>query len=332
MERKDGFIDLCALLDLPRGTQTYEYEIEIVERLSKNKSVQVLKFEPGLNLLFSFWYDGAKYFFNYDSLANPFNELWVGNIYDDLQLPHVDYDIACIGSIKGNLSRDYIIKDAKYLSGRDILPVHIDYELNENMIEDYGYEEAFLRECARYNSLEGIWHGLEERYRGRPEVVEKIMDRIVNLFIVDILTGQRDRHFDNWHIIEFENGSVELMPYFDNGRAFSTHPVLCRMGLSVSNLNQGAPSVLLEKNVKAFMKETSEVFTSRMLESLWVLLPQNVEKIIERIEGKIGCPLSEKDKEIYKNNIAEHLKYLMDALGIDSVSMTKRIAFKKENS
>ena len=325
MKKIEGYLDLCSILNLPEGKQSYEYELAIVEKLSQNPEVEMLKFEPGLNMLFSFWYGEEKYFFSYDSLTDPVAELIVGCIADDLKVGHIEYDMAKIGNIKGTLSKYYIVKDFKYLSGRDILVGNVDYALDEDLIDAYGYEEAKLREISRYNALEGIWHGLEYRYENRLDVVEELMNGFIDMFIVDVLTGQRDRHFDNWNIVEYPDGRVELMPLFDNGRSFTVHPLMCRMGLSVNDLNENAPIKLLEKNLEDFVKQSSREFISRLVDSLWVLLPENVEKIFERIESKIGFPLSDKDKQDYRVKIGIQLEFLMSRLNVTSVKMPKRI-------
>lgn len=330
MKRIEGHIDLCAILDIPNEKESYEFWLEVKDRLYSNKDVEILKFDIGLNILFSFMYEGEKYFFSYDSLSTPLDELFVDFIYDDLGVKHVDYDMACIGGLKGTLSKDYKVSHAKYLNGREILIELVDYELDKLLVESYGFEEARLREASRYNSLEGIRCGLEKRYGSESLIVERLMSEIVKIFIVDVITGQRDRHFDNWQIIEHEDSRVEMQPLFDNSRAFVEHPIMCRMALSVNNLNEKAPRIHLEQNAIDFMNQARSEFVQQFLDSIWVLRPENIDRVIVRIESKIGSVLDDRTKLVYKEKTDIQLEYLKEILNLRTVEVPKRIKFEKQ--
>lgn len=122
----------------------------------------------------SFKYNEIEYFYKYDYPREPFrvspyNELVACEIADDLFIPHVNYNLASICGFKGLISKCNI-----YL-----------------------------------NNLEDIWITLEEYYDRNLDyqnVVSKVMQKIVNMFIFDILIGQVDRDATNWWFIEYPNG------------------------------------------------------------------------------------------------------------------------------
>ena len=60
---------------------------------------------------------------------------------------------------------------------------------------------------------------MEKRYSKLPnmqEIVTKLMKKIVDMFILDILVMQSDRHSRNWEIVEYDSCEVDLQPLYDN--------------------------------------------------------------------------------------------------------------------
>ncbi len=171
----------------------------------------MLKYELGKWFGFSFEYNDETYFFSFDGRSEEISSLIVEEICKDLEVPCVSYDLAKIGNLRGLVSKNFKKQNAKYILGKDILV--------DAYIKDISYNEELLL----YNNLEDIWAALEERYSARedmPAIVEKLMNRIVDMFLIDILTGQADRGPNNWMIVEYDDGSVDLQPLFDNVRAF----------------------------------------------------------------------------------------------------------------
>ncbi len=173
----------------------------------------------------------------------------------------------------------------------------------------------------KYHNLEDIWIALEKRYEkreNRDEIVKKLMEKIVDMFIFDILTGNPDRHMDNWIIVEYPSGKVDLQPLFDNARAFFNFPYLTKLGLPISKGESDfQPIITLEENLYLFLKVSSKEFVHRIYDSLWVLSEKNDINIIERIERKVKGPIPNEIKSIYKIKWETYLDYFQEELNVD---------------
>lgn len=263
----------------------------------------MLKYELGKWFGFSFEYNDETYFFSFDGRSEEISSLIVEEICKDLEVPCVSYDLAKIGNLRGLVSKNFKKQNAKYILGKDILV--------DAYIKDISYNEELLL----YNNLEDIWAALEERYSTRedmPAIVEKLMNRIVDMFLIDILTGQADRGPNNWMIVEYDDGSVDLQPLFDNVRAFYAPLSLIRIIFTVDRSPTFLTNNRVDINIKKFLATSSKEFKDSLYDKLWVLSEENSERILDRLEKKLDWKLSKTDriqikaKILYYKNELEH--------------------------
>lgn len=346
MERKNGYVDLYSILGIPDNeglnilrlrldfknwadTHRTMYMSSLCKYLGSRKDVEVTKVIGADSLVFKFTYrDGNVYYFNYDSDCTPYGELIYGCICDDLGIPHIDYDIARIGALEGTLSKNYKKKDEKHISGETLLRENgnIDLEFSaydRKMAEIYGKEAVLNGKTKPYHSLEHIWYSLKNRYVEKPDLAQKLMEDIVNMFIVDLITGQTDRHSENWEIIE-DGDNTRLRPIFDSRRIFSRLPYTAEIAMSV-NSHPKDDVKKLEDNVKAFIKQSRSEYVEKLKNSLWVLSPENFEKIIERIEEKTGVPFPEKLRYEFEDKFETQLDFFLEVLGMEQVEPGKHV-------
>lgn len=305
MKRFKGYMDLCELLNLPDKdyASTPELFEELHDILKNRKNIHMLKYELGKWFGFSFEYNDETYFFSFDGRSEEISSLIVEEICKDLEVPCVSYDLAKIGNIRGLVSKNFKKQNAKYILGEDILV--------DAYIKDISYNEELLL----YNNLEDIWAALEERYSARedmPAIVEKLMNRIVDMFLIDILTGQADRGPNNWMIVEYDDGSVDLQPLFDNVRAFYAPLSLIRIIFTVDRSPTFLTNNRVDINIKKFLATSSKEFKDSLYDKLWVLSEENSERILDRLEKKLDWKLSKTDriqvkaKILYYKNELEH--------------------------
>jgi len=202
MARKEGFVEVDEMLK-EIGVNTM-----ITRTIKESPLVNVIHDEP-YSLVFSFDYHGKTYYYKFTDYKeiSPYNELIAEELAHDFGIPCVDYDLAVLGDIReGNISKDYKRPDANYLTGQDILYSFYSKTMN--------FGDSFLDEN-RYNSLENIWDALEYRYQFHPdkrEVIRSLMEKLVNIYLFDVLVCQSDRHSGNWMIEEKENNIDIICP------------------------------------------------------------------------------------------------------------------------
>lgn len=301
MRDSHGFIDICKALNIPYKfyLNTPELFNELIELLKKNPNVTILKAQPGTNLVINFVYEGESYFFNFDShVENFFAPLVYEEVCKDLNIAAVSYDIAKIGNIEGYISKDFRKSNAKYISGFEILKesnIHKssgdDDVLIPSLVSSYGDGEDLGYVLRRYNTLEGIWAALEIRYKDRsdmPIIIKKLMDKLVDMFIVDLYLGNLDRNNTNWQVVEYENGEVDLVPIYDCVRTLMVHPYVTTLQMPLENRSGYFDESNLETNVIKFLSHSDKEDASKYLNNIWVMASDNAHRIIDRIERKIG--------------------------------------------
>ena len=279
MERINGFIDINKLLDLPKK-EIYDVTELLKFLLKNNKTVIVRKRRMNSQFVFSFDYEGETYYYKFDSLANPYNELIFSFIAADLGIDSLKYDIAKLGVYEGVLSKNFKVPGVKYISGGKLLQ-----KFHGN--KDYG----------DYNNLEDIWADLEEYYQDKPnmlEIVSKLMEKLGRIFIFDLLVGQEDRHPNNWGIVEYPDGNVDLQINLDNARGLIDHPMMVRIQLPMSR-----DKMYVEDMVSKFQNISSEEFSSLLPNFLWAISEENILKIFARIESMTQCPMPADIKRDY---------------------------------
>ena len=113
--------------------------------------------------------------------------------------------------VYGLISNNYKLDNYVYISLDTILSDYYVYITNNNI----NYEGIRIYELI---NLETIWQALEYRYRNNTnheKIVKSLMEELTSRFLIDILTGQNDRHEFNIEIKE-NNNDVSLANIYDN--------------------------------------------------------------------------------------------------------------------
>lgn len=113
--------------------------------------------------------------------------------------------------VYGLVSNNYKLDNYTYISLDTILNDYYVYITNNNI----NYEGIRIYELI---NLETIWQALEYRYRNNADhekIVKSLMEELASRFLIDILTGQNDRHEFNIEIKENGN-DVSLANIYDN--------------------------------------------------------------------------------------------------------------------
>lgn len=155
-------------------------------------------------------------FFKECSKEGIVNELIIDNICKLFNKDVLEQDYGYITDkynrkVYGLISNNYKEDDYSYISLDTILNDYYVYITNNNI----NYENIRIYELV---NLETIWQALEYRYRNTnnsEEIVKKLMEELTSRFLIDILTGQNDRHEFNIEIKEKGN-DIKLANIYDN--------------------------------------------------------------------------------------------------------------------
>ena len=278
MDRINGFIDVDKLLDIPKK-EIYDVTELLKFILKNNNTVKVCKRRMNSQFVLSFVYNGETYYFKFDSLVSPYNELMFYNLALDMGIDSVSYDIAKLGVYEGVISKDFKEKGSKYISGRKILNISHGKDFN------------------KYNTLYDIWADLEDYFKDRSDrqdIVAKLMDKLIRIFIFDLLIGQEDRHPDNWGIVKYPNGEVDLQINLDNSRGLVDHPIMVK-----HQLRMDQDFMFTEDMIEKFQIVSSDEFSSILPNYLWVISRENILKIFAKIEAQAGTVMPEELKNEY---------------------------------
>lgn len=294
MDRVNGFIDVDKLLNIPKR-EIYDVTELLKFLLKNNNTVVVRKRRMNSQFVFSFDYNGETYYFKFDSFVNPYNELIFYYLALDMGINSLPYDIAKLGVYEGVISKDFKVSGAKYIPGGDILKKYHDKKL-------YG----------KYNTLEDIWADLEDYFKDRKDmqkIVAHLMDKLVRIFIFDLLIGQEDRHPDNWGIVKYPNGEVDLQVNLDNSRGLVDHPIMTSHQLTMNR-----DYIYVEDMIEKFQIVSSDEFSSVLPNYLWIISKENILKTFENIEAQTGYPMPDELKDEYLKKFEIYYYFFEDLL------------------
>ena len=251
MVRKEGFIDLDSLL------KKSGIDVDSIDNL------EVLRI------------DNKMYFFKESFFTYPYTELLGEELLNDYGLPSVFNDLAVFKDNKGVISRNSHEEGYSYISARTIFWDYIEY-----LDEEKKYSIT-----PEYNNLEFLWNALDYRYKDRKngkEIVSKLMEQLVDLFIFDLITFQGDRNSGNYEIKEGVE-SVELAPIYDNEAILHSTFGEDKIRLVVDEDTNYDIYNELEK----FINYSDSSYINKIKDKLWIIDEENLNKKFKRIEDQI---------------------------------------------
>ncbi len=287
MQRIDGFLDLGSIFGIREDADIQK----IYSILSNRRDVEIIKYKYNrqiLHLRFSF--EGKKYFFKREAIANIYDELLYEETCDELGVICLHQDIAKLGSLTGVLSEYYDFADASVICGMTVL--------SESGFECSIKSSEELKKTLKNNNLVDIICALKIRYRDREncdEIVKKLSYKLIKMFIVDVIMMELDRHPKNWQIIEYADGRVDLFPLFDNCCLSISKPYCTPLALSAIRGNCQS----IDTNVQNFVDQFPKTYKYLLSRYIGVISRESLEKKFSRIERKFKFTLPQQIKETY---------------------------------
>ncbi len=269
----------------------------------EDTSISSLRYETKINSIkiknaagathINFDYRGENYFYKYNNEIIPYNELVAEELAKDYGIFCPLYDLAILNGMRGVISKNYKKENATYIDGNKLL-------------QDMLGEEKCLN-IDEYNNLSDIWSAIDYRYKNRKdskEITFNLMRQVVDKYLFDIITCQCDGGVQNWEIEE-EGNSIKLCPY-DNERILIYKGSDAFVSLSIDCVEDED----LWKSLEKFQQISGDEFTNIVASKIWIISPENLESVFERIDKNTGYLMPDSYKEYYLNGYRNHKERL----------------------
>ena len=266
--------------------------IDLYSLINDDKYKLLKPFNNGRSVIL---YDQKKYFLKKSSGLNRiYNELIAQELAKDYGIDNAEYDLFYYNGNFGTMSLD-INKPGTIL-----------HPMNEYI-------------NIRDNNLESIWNTFSMLFD--TTTVIKLMDKIVDVFLFDVLIGNIDRHNDNLALIESING-YSFGTLFDNENMLSSESIYLgyyTLGVDSNDYNSNCNYNILDK----FINVSDSIYLDRLISKLWIISSTNFENVLRRVEKKIGIPIHISIRNKLKVDMQSNLNMINKV--ISNYNKTKRL-------
>ncbi len=268
-------------------------EIGIGDISSENDKIKKIPRMGGTS--FSFAYQKKLYFYK-DNPENPLlaiNEIIASYLAKDFQIPFVEYQLAQYQQQLGVLSRDFRKPDTINIKGTGIL---MDFWKTN-------YLDTFQK-----NYLEGIWVALEDyckNYPNRKELVKKLMNQLIHIFVFDILIRNNDRFSENW-FLEVGKEDINIGPVFDNERMLAKEDDSLGYYVQLTTLEKEEGQQNIWEAIQDFQDVSSQEYTNLLQDKLWIISRENIISIFDRMQKEMGYEIPNDWKAYYLVEFENH--------------------------
>ena len=260
-----------------------------------------IKIEKNHEQGFEYTYNDKRYLYKKSKNGDFLYELLAEKIAKKLSIPCCHYILTYDDGI-ANISSE-MFDTRNYISLRELLKEVYGkvtyFGLLDEKRTDYLYKSK--------NDLEDIWFALDKKYGLREdgqELVSKLMQDIVRIFLFDAVIANSDRHTENIGFID-DGKNVELAPLFDNDYMLSEcalydndYSMFVESGDYFERQDYAdfatdeEPSNSLEK----FFNISASEYKSDISEMLNVTSRESLEEIFNELE-KEGVPIPSEKRE-----------------------------------
>lgn len=228
----------------------------------------------------------------------------------------------------------------------------------------YGmYDKEFIKienSLIKANNVFDLWSVIENYCHINGFNVanaDKIINKLINLLIFDIITSQGDRHSNNWGLIVNKNNmTLRLAPLYDNsnmcnlnrGKALKTiHGYIERLETNLPEVKRGRIENRLKESInhaKSCLKIVpedigtrsnnitmlSELFNmsneelkNEVIEKIKRLSQENLQNIFRRIENRLKISIPEEIKDVVLKTIEINITEILNIINKDEVNYEK---------
>ncbi len=268
------------------GVIQLDFVLQEIDVSSLQDSIQKISRIGGTS--FSFPYQNKLYFYK-DSTDHPLlavNEVIASYLAKDFQLPFVEYQLAQYHHQLGVLSQDFRKPDTTIIMGTDIL---------------MNFWKTDYLDTFQKNYLEGIWAALENycsHYPNRRELVKKLMQQLIHIFLFDILIRNNDRFSENW-FLEVGKEDINIGPVFDNERMLSKESDSLGYYVQLTTWETKEGQQNIWQAIQDFQNVSSQEYTKLLQDKLWIISRQNILSIFDRMQKEMDYEIPNDWKNYY---------------------------------
>lgn len=245
-------------------------------------------------------YNDKKYYFKPSSdELYVYNELIAEELAKDLNIKCAHYDIAKYNDKLGVISEDIFDKTKGIIL--------------EELVNKYNNENKNNEEK---NNLEDLWNIFYLEYKDN-NIVYKLTNDYVNVFIFDVLIANIDRHLSN-SAIRKNNDELEVV-IFDN-----------ELMLNEASISLGGYSLGVEENddffksseydpneekfLHKFLRISDKSYKNLINENLWVISDENIDNAIKKVENRTKSTIPNGIKKYIKDGFRRNNEMIGEIL------------------
>lgn len=231
-----------------------------------------------------------------------YNELVAEELAKDFDIPCAQYDLAIFDDEVGVISKYFIEKNQTSYS----MEILTRQAIKAGYINFNGSE-------IKLNNLEDIWNILEFKYKEN-EIVQKLMNQLVDIFLFDVLIANIDRHNENLIIVE-DKDDIKFSKLFDNEGMLADNTIKNGEYFLGVDREDMYSEIDGDKNIfYKFLKTSDKMYEEKFRDKLWIISDENIESVLNRVEEKIKAQIPYNIKKDIKNGFRQNLKMINDQL------------------
>lgn len=262
-----------------------------IDYLIDNKYAKLINRDSSFSK-FWFSFDKDEYFYKSEKHVEfIYNELIAEELAKDFDIPCAHYDIAAYDGNIGVISKNIFKKDDNKFSLSEIL------------------------DSSEHNNLEDIWDTFLYRYKDE-KIVERLMKEIVDVFMFDVLIANPDRHSGNIMITENKD-KISVAPLYDNMLMLSSNSIrygMYSIGIDREDYNEEIDEDENMNLLFRFLNVSDNIYKEIFESKLWVISPENIDKVIVRVENRINNEIPDYVKEFVKEQFVYNNRCINDVL------------------
>jgi len=220
--------------------------------------VKIIKKRKGFfrnQLIFS--YNGKTYYYKeimtYDYY---YNELIAEKLANQASIPCAHYYLGCFAGEDGIISESIDLEN---------------YHPMNELLEKHFHGSRKWR-----NTFENIWQVFDKEFD--EETTTKLMDRLVDIFLFDVIIGNPDRNLGNYGLMITED-DVEFAPLIDN--EFMTYEKTIKDGYYDLRFDGVSER---ENMLYYFLDISDKEYQERLLKLLPLISEENIKRIFHELE------------------------------------------------
>lgn len=257
--------------------------------------------EEESHLIYKIVKDKEEYYFKISRKEEIYKTLLASEIAKSMKIKTQSFKPVRIDGKLGLLSKTYNPLKKKEIKLKEILSIYYDEVI---VMHENDYENEYFLELT--NNLETIWWALEYYYTRRENknsIVSSLMQELIDYFILQIVVGDIDLHFENITILDGQEPT--LANYYDYDMSYEIDYSNDIEGMFLLEPFPSTNTKKSENAIKDFISYSNQDYILLLKKKINNIPP--LEIIWDKIEKEAGIKIPSKVKDKLNKKEYEYL-------------------------